>query len=425
MKYIYQRSIKGCFTIIKYPISLLFILLLINSKSYGQTLSLDSIFNKIENNNSSLRSYQNKIKAEDELVNGASMWMAPTLSAEWDDIMYKFDAAGSQMRITVMQQFPNPRVIQAKENYLKSASSITKNQGEFEKNELFQQAKEAYYNRYIAAQNSQILEANKGTIEVMITLAEKQIAIGKLDLASIYKLKARLSENKNMLLREKNMIHESNLKLNYLMNQDLNSDFEIDTSNLIKNYQQPQNSVKLDSLDCNRSDILTMNSQINTMKLKQSLTYLNALPNYGIRIGNFTRFGGRSDAFAIMGTMSIPIAPWYSKGYKSEINSMGYEIKAMEQSKQNMLKMAKQMIALYLSEMQLRAEELRNYREEVIPAYQNSLNLNLLSYGQNTGELTMTLLAWDDLQMAQLAYLKVLSSYLSAQSQYEKAFQIQ
>ena len=96
----------------------------------------------------------------------------------------------------------------------------------------------------------------------------------------------------------------------------------------------------------------------------------------------------------------------------------------MEQNKQNMINMAKQMIKINLIELESEYKELDNYTQLVIPAYKKSLDANLLSYSQNTNDLNMTLMAWDDLQMAQMEYLKHLDTYFTTQAQYEKEVQI-
>jgi outer membrane protein TolC len=407
---------------VKYLLFIICCLLFANS--HAQTISLDEVLNKIEKNNLSLLSYENKIKADDELVNGAGAWMPPKLSTEWDDIPYKFDSRKSQLRIAVAQDFPNPKKIDAKENYLKSISSIEKNDGEYHKVELFVQAKEAYYKRYISERRIKVFEESNKIMQMMITLSEKQMAIGKGEMAAVYRLKARLTENETMVVHEQNMIRSQTATLNYLMSEDVNKTFDIDTANLVKNYRALKSDMKMDSLDCKRSDVMRMNSQINAMKLNQTVMALESKPIFGVRLENYTKFGGRPDAYSVMGTMTIPIAPWSSKGYKSQVKSIGFSIDAMEQNKQNMINMAKQMIKMYLIELESEYKELDNYNYLVIPAYKKSLDANFLSYGQNTNELNMTLMAWDDLQMAQMEYLKHLDTYFNIQAQYEKEVQV-
>ena len=390
----------------------------------GQTLKISEVLTKIEENNSALLSYQNKILAANELVNGAGAWMPTKVSTEWDMIPYSLDYKMSQLRLAVMQDIPSYKKIKAKENYLSSIANIEKNQGGVKKNEFFTLAKDAYNKRYIAEKRISILTESINIMKTMIVLAEKQMAIAKGDLATVYRLKARLTQNESMLVHEQNMVRAETTILNYLMNVDINQTFEIDTAGLLKNYRMLNANMKMDSLDCKRSDLMRMTSEINSMKLNQTLVSLNKRPTYQIQLTNFTRFGGRPDMFAIMGSVFLPIVPWASKGYKSEVKSMSYSIKAMEQTKQNMLSMAQQMIKMSLIELESEYKELDNYKNLVIPAYKKSLDANLLAYSQNTNDLSMTLMALDDLQMAHMEYLKHLDTYLKIQAEYEKEMQI-
>ena len=403
---------------------LIFICCLYYGSTYAQLVSLDTVLSRIEKNNLSLLSYLNKIKADDELVNGANTWMPPKFAAEYDDIPYNYNPDKTQLRLSLMQDFPNPKKINAKQNYLQSISSIDKNESEFHKIELFTIAKEAFYKRYITEQKIKVLEESSKILRMMITAAEKQMAIARGDLAAVYKLEARLAENETMLVHEQNMVRSQTSTLNYLMNEDVNKTFDIDTSNLIKNYRALKSDMMLDSLDCKRSDIMRMSSIINSMKLNQTVVSYRSKPEFGMRLESYTKFGGRADAYSVMGTVTIPIAPWSAKGYKSEIKSMGFGIEAMEQNKQNMVNMARQMIKMYLIELESEYKELDNYAQLVIPAYKKSLDANLLSYSQNTNDLNMTLMAWDDLQMAQMEYLKHFGTYFTTQAQYEKEVQI-
>ena len=66
----------------------------------GQTLKISEVLTKIEENNSALLSYQNKILAANELVNGAGAWMPTKVSTEWDMIPYSLDYKMSQLRST-------------------------------------------------------------------------------------------------------------------------------------------------------------------------------------------------------------------------------------------------------------------------------------------------------------------------------------
>ena len=274
---------------------LIFICWLYYGSTYAQLVSLDTVLSRIEKNNLSLLSYLNKIKADDELVNGANTWMPPKFAAEYDDIPYNYNPDKTQLRLSLMQDFPNPKKINAKQNYLQSISSIDKNESEFHKIELFTIAKEAFYKRYITEQKIKVLEESSKILRMMITAAEKQMAIARGDLAAVYKLEARLAENETMLVHEQNMVRSQTSTLNYLMNEDVNKTFDIDTSNLIKNYRALKSDMMLDSLDCKRSDIMRMSSIINSMRLNQTVMSMRSKPEFGMRLENWPPASLRND----------------------------------------------------------------------------------------------------------------------------------
>jgi len=391
----------------------------------AQKYTLNDVLNKIEQNNPSVLAYQNRINAANENAKSARAWAPPKTAVEWDMLPYNFDYnKGSMLRLSAMQDFPNAKKNYAKEDYMKSMAVSEKYAGEFHKVELFAEAKEAFYKIYISQRKVAVLQESGNALKLMIDLGTKQMAITKGELAPIYRLKARLTENETMIVHEQNMLLSFQATLNFLMNEDVNRTFEIDTSGLIRDYRGLNTFLQIDSLDCKRSDLMKMNSEINTAKLNQSFIALRSKPEFGMKLEHYQRFGSMPNAFAVTGTMTIPSAPWSARGYKSEVRALDYRISAMEQDKKNMVNMAMQMIKMYLIELESENRELDNYSLKVIPAYRKSLDANILAYGQNTNDMNMTLMAWDDVLMSQMEYLKHLDTYFRIQTEYEKELQI-
>ena len=390
----------------------------------GQNLSLDTIFSRIEKNNPLLRSYQNKIEGDSALVSSGSAWMPPRMGVEFDRNPYSFDDFYNGMvRTSLVQEFPNKKVIDAKTNYLGSLSKIDINEEKYQRNKFFAQAKEAYNGIYISQKKIQITKKNIDVLKSMIELSEKQMANGKGDMAPIFKLKARLADKETKLVHDENMIKSYMATINYLTSVDINQTFSIDTTNVIKDYKNLIFIYTKDSIECKRSDIMQMNSMINAMKLNQNVIALRSRPTFGFKLEHYA-IAAKPDQFSVMGTMTIPIAPWSAKGYKSEVRSMEFKITAMEQEKQNMINMTSQMIKMLVIEMNSEYQEIDNYQAKVLPAYKKSLDSYLLAYGQNTSDALMVLMAYDDLQMAEMEYIKHLETLLKVQVDYEKELQI-
>ena len=68
--------------------------------------------------------------------------------------------------------------------------------------------------------------------------------------------------------------------------------------------------------------------------------------------------------------------------------------------------------------------EIDNYSKKVLPAYKKSFDSYMITYGQNTGDAFPVLMAYDDLQMAQMKYIEHLETLLKVQVDYEKELQI-
>ena len=391
----------------------------------AQTLALKSVFDSIEKNNPLLLSYTEKIKSSEELVNSARTWSAPKSGMEFDKNPYAFDNFyNGTVRISMMQEFPSKKILDAKENYLRSISQIEVNESGYQRNKLFSQAKEAYYGIYIMQKNIEILNKGITILRSMIEVSEKFMATGKGDMSSIFKLKARLADKETKLIHDNNMIKSYMVTINYLMNRDVNKTFAVDTFSVFKNYKNLTFLYNKDSIECKRSDIMQMTSMINSLKLNQNIRSLQSRAIFGMKLEHYAIMD-KPDMFSVMGTMTIPIAPWSARGYKSEVKAMGFSINAMEEEKQNMVNMTSQMIKMLVIEMNSEYEEIDNYKYKVIPAYQKSFDAYMLAYGQNNSDLIMILMAYDDLQMAETEYLKHLETLLKVQVDYEKEMQIQ
>lgn len=390
---------------------------------FSQVLPLDSVLTRIEMNNPALLSYINKINAADELANGARALPAPKAGVMFEENPYELGFGSKAIDITVSQNFPNTKQLNAKEDYLKSLSDIQLKDGEQLKNRFFAQAKIKYFERYVTEKRIGILTENIGVMKSMIEISEKQMSSGMGDLGSIYKMKARLAETETMLINEENMVKSFTNELNYLMGADLGQTFSLDTNNLLKDYRSQSILGSRELLESSRSDIQKMNSEITSMKLNQKMAAMMSKPEFEVSATHMTRIG-KPDMFAVGAMVMIPIAPWSSKGYKSEVKSMGFTIQAMEQDKQAMINMASQMVSMLLIEFNSAYTEVENYSKRVVPSYKKSFETNILAYSQNTGDLMKVILAWDDLQMAQMKYVEYLGTLLKLQAEYEREMQI-
>ncbi|MEO8088100.1 MAG: TolC family protein, partial [Bacteroidota bacterium] len=174
----------------------------------------------------------------------------------------------------------------------------------------------------------------------------------------------------------------------------------------------------VDSSLLKRNDILSMQNSINSMELNKNLMSLGKRPDFGVSVSH-AQMLGMPNQYTIMGMMTIPIAPWSAKMYKSEVKSMGFEIEAMQKEKENMQLMATKMIAEKRTMFNYEIQQYKNYTQNIVPAYQKNFETSLLSYKQNTGNFFILLDAWDMLLMKQIEQLDKLNEALKLQVEYE------
>ena len=404
---------------------LFFFLLQINFVAGQDTLhlSLPDIFLRIETSYPEVLAYASKIKSIQAQSDGARSWMPPTFSVGADRFPYDYMMLNSKddpmnqaaVMFSLEQMIPNGRKQSAKKNYLNSLNQAQENNAEWTKNVLRAEAKTLYYQRYVAERKLKSLHENLDLLNLFISIAEDRYKYNQADISIIYKAKAKTSDLKNMILMLQSQIAESNIGLNTLMNRDPNTSFIIDTTIQLNDYADMQLN---DTSKLRRSDILSMENQINSMKLNQK--YMSSLkyPDFGIKFQHMEMFG-MPNQYSVMGMISLPIVPWSSKMYTSEVKSMGFEISSMQLQTETMQLMAKRMANERLSMLHFEKSQLQNYEKEIIPSYQKNLETSLLAYKQNTGSFFVLLDAWEMTLMKEVEYLDKLNEALKLEVEYE------
>ncbi len=390
----------------------------------AEKLSISAMIDSIVKVNPAVLMYEGKIKSIQAQTEGAKSWMPPTFSIALNKFPYqssilKEKAPMNQAGVmfTLQQMIPNSSKLNAKKSYLQSLTNVQQDNSEWEKNVLLSAAKIYYHQRYVAEKKMKIINDDLEILNLLINTAEGKYAYNQADLNTIFKAKGKREELVNMKTMLQSQIAESNIAINTLMNRDVNTVFEIDTIVAVKDYSQTV-IVIVDSSLLNRNDILSVQNSINSMELNKNLMSLGKRPDFGVSFSH-AQMLGMPNQYTIMGMMTIPIAPWSSKMYKSEVKSMGFEIEAMQKEKENMQLMATKMIAEKRTMLNYEIQQYKNYEQNIVPAYQKNFETSLLSYKQNTGNFFILLDAWDMLLMKQIEKLDKLNEALKLQAEYE------
>lgn len=393
---------------------------------YGQDttrISLDTLLHRIETNYPAILQYQQNVQSWQAKAQGAKAWMPPTFSTGVMNFPYNLSMVKekndpmnwSGIAFSIEQMIPNQTKLNAKRDYINSLAEVEKSKSDWTKNELRREAKILYYNRFVNQQKQKTLSESEEVLNLLLTTAEAKFSSNQSQLQTLYKAKARLAELKNMQYMLSGLIAESNIGLNILMVRDVNTPFEIDTLIQPRNYSLATTDT---ANITNRSDISALTKYIQSMKLEQKVMKVGVRPDFGVRAQHMQMFGMPSQ-WSVMGMMTIPIVPWSSKMYSSEVKSMGFQIQSMELEKQTMQLMATKMFTEKLTMLNYENGQYQNYSQQIIPAYENNMQANLLAFKQNTGDLFVLLDAWEMLLMKKLEMYDRLFNILKLEAEYE------
>lgn len=404
----------------------------------AQVLTYDSVRTVVLQANPELKMYDNQAKAFDVMATGAKAWDAPQLSAGFFMTPYKtsywqsqsMDVNGMQstdpgmgnFMIQGKQMIPNPSRLNANQKYMQAMSAVEVENQKAMANNLLSQVKMAYSEIQIIDKKLLILTEAEKTLQIMITLGENKIAYSQESLANIYKAKSQQALLKNDRVMMENDRKQKMYLLNTLMNRSKEITFQVDTTLSVKNYERQ--SIDTAVIFSNRSDLLALEKNINVTKLKQKAEAFKSRPDFGIEYGHMFAFGQNPNQFTLMGMMTIPIAPWSSKMYKSNILAADYELRAIQNQKESIVNESTGMLVGIQNEIKSSKYQMELYKTMILPSLQKTYDVVMIAYSQNTGELFEALDARMNLQMAQMQYYEILLNVLLLQTEYEKQLQI-
>ncbi|QCR25244.1 TolC family protein [Pontibacter sp. SGAir0037] len=388
------------------------------------TINLDSVLQRISNNNPMLQQYNYKAKAMDAYAEGAKSWMAPMVGggvfmAPYPGAKVMDERDKGSFMISAEQDIPNPVKLRAKEKYMQSRAGVEQAAKDVTYNQLRAQAKTAYYNWVVLEKQLAVLKDNERIMEYMLKLARIRYPYSQGKLGGVYKAEARLHEVKNMQVMTATQIEQQNVQLNILMNLPKEQKYKIDTAVAVP--VPDQLTVDTTYLSSARSDIRQVDRTIQSMQLNVEMEKKERLPDFGIRFDHmYPRDNMMPQQFTAMGMVSIPIAPWSSKMYKANTKAMNLEIQAMQREREAMLNEAEGMARTMALELNTMRVQVENYNNRILPALKKNYDVTLLAYEQNSEELPLVIDAWEALNMAQMEYLKLLQSLYQMTVSYEK-----
>ena len=400
---------------------LLFIFCVCAIQTFGQVLTIDSVLSRIENNNPMLKMYDEQINAANNYSEMAKSWMPPTISTGPWQAPYKSFSDGMWM-ITGEQMIPNPTKQKANYQFMQGMASIEQQGKAAKKNEMFAMAKTNYYEWIVLQKKYYVLMQTDSLLNYIVQVAQNRFTFNKEKLNNIYKSQADLFELRNMEAMLVGDMKMKNIELNTLMNIDKSYEFDVDTSFISYDYELQLIDTFL--ITTSRSDIKQFDANIGLLKFQQQYEKSKRLPDFGISLSHMQSLGMMPNQYSAMGMMTIPIAPWATKEYKSNIKGLNNTLNAIGYQKQSLVNETAGKIASLQTQMKYSKQQLTNYTNLIIPTYFKSYETSMLAYEQNTEDLFVVLDALKMHRMAKMNELDQLNVLFKLQVEYEKELEI-
>jgi outer membrane protein TolC len=414
-----------------YGIPLLsFFILLIPVYTNAQTMHLDDILDSIQQSNPSVKMYNANVQSMDAAAKGARSWMAPEISTGLWMVPYNTNlwkanngANGTgQYMISGEQMFPNKKYNDANEAYMNAMSASEKEDKNAALNELYATAKKNYYEWVILIKKLKLLDEDEKLLQLMLKNAETRYKNGLEKISAYYKVKAEIGNIQSMRIMFQNDVAQKRIALNTMMNRNSNIDFNIDTAYSIKDYSTEVYDSTL--FYTNRSDIKSIDKDIQLTYLKQQVEKESLKPQFGVQYWHMFGFGGSPMEYTLMGTVKIPMAKWSSKMNKANIESLKWQSVALEDQKDMLVNQYAGMAESMRSEIVSRQKQLQLFQSDIIPALKKNYQSMQLGYEQNTEDLFMLYDAWNTLNETQMDYFDQVQQLLALQVELERILEI-
>jgi cobalt-zinc-cadmium efflux system outer membrane protein len=250
-------------------------------------LSLDTIIQRIDRHHPMLQIYDLKAGSYKHAAEAATAWMAPMagvgtfMTPYPGQTLMAGDDRGSLM-FQLEQDIPSLAKLNARREYIGSKADAETESRSIALNTYRTQAKKLYFSWLIARERMAILENNERILQTMHKIEEIRYPFNRSKLSDVYLTESKIEENRNMVLMQKAEIEQARALLNSLMNEQIDTEFEIDT--LYRPEFVPATATDTGSLASHRSDIRKMDYGIRSAQLNMESVKLQNRPDFSLRL---------------------------------------------------------------------------------------------------------------------------------------------
>lgn len=429
-------------------LNILLAIFLMSGKSFSQILpdtvnhgkkvmTLQEIISAVDKN-PTLRAFDERINSYNAYSKAArsleapkitsGFWMTPypgssMKSNNMNNGMDQGNPNGGSLMIGVEQMIMNPAKRKAEQKYMLGMSNVEQTMKSFERQDMIEMAKKNYYEWIILKKKLKVLVESEELLNLMIKSGEINYTYNQGNISRIYKAKSELFNIQNMQIMTKNEIRQMNIELNTIMNIDKSTVYDIDTTYSLINYD----ALPMDTTEIvkNRSDIRNIEESVRLNSLRNNFELSKRKPDFGIQFAHMNGFGSMPNQFNLMGMVTIPIAPWSSKGYKANIEGIKFETSYLKLKREAIINETAGKIQQLRVEIINKRKQVEMYEKNIIPALEKNYNTSLISFEHMKEDLFMTIDAWMALKMARIEYLDLLGQLLKMQAEYERAIEKQ
>jgi outer membrane protein TolC len=397
---------------------------------HAQVFTLQQVLDSIAARNPGLQQYAPQTQSRDALGEAAMAWEAPQVGAGVSEFPYggmgKMNSQQLGPRKMLMLRFqqmlPNFTQQKKEKEYYRSFARQNQDDRATLQNMLFARAKMAYYDAFVAAKKLAVIGEQSRQLGLLIRIAEGRLAYNKASPPNIYKARAKLSDLESLRIKMSSVMDQSAAILNSLMGNPADASLRIDTSGNFEGGQVDILHIDAAYVQAHRTDITHVTDEIHSMELQREVSTAMAKPRFGITWDNM-RMNSGMYMYDVMAMVTIPIAPWSSKGYKSQERSIDYEVEVMQKKQDDQVQQALGNIRKDWLNLEAAGKDLQIDQDEVIPSYAKTYQANLNAFSENTGDIYETLAAWDDLTMKKMEYYDKLSNLLDIRVMLETEIQ--
>lgn len=408
----------------------LVLITLSSSLTQAQPLRLEQILDSIAAAHPVVAMYEAEARAQDEASKGAKSWMPPEFSAglwmtpynpkHWKKGSEHNDTGDGSFMLSGQQIFPNKRRQNAEQAYMQAMSGVTLKQKDVALQDLYAQAKKAYYESAIISKKQKILDENEQILATMLQNVTLRYQTNQEQLGAYYRIEAAQGELQLMRVMLDNQDRQQRILLATLMN----TSKEV-TTDTTMNIRDPYawNTDPASALAA-RSDIQALSREIQVTALQAKVEETKLLPEFGLRYDHMLAWGGQPWQFSLMGMVRVPLARWSAPMYKANQESLKWKALSLQNQQQMILLETKGMARTLQAEWETLYKQTGVYERTILPALRKNLQASRLAYEQNTGELPMFLEAWDQLNTTYLSYWDLKRQLLLTQVEMERLLEI-